>query len=73
MMLRMQEIQKTDLKAQKLRQYLEGSKKIDGILYYQYLLFVSEAIRTKITSRKHNNALADHFSIEKTRELIARK
>ncbi len=32
-----------------------------------------EIVRTKLISRHHNDPLASHFGINKTRELIARK
>lgn len=41
---------------------------IDRILCHQGLLYISEIIRTKLISKHHNNPLADHFSIQKTRE-----
>ena len=43
------------------------------MLHHQGLSYVPEIIRTELISRHHNNPLADHFGIEKTRELIARK
>ena len=43
------------------------------MLHYQRLPFVPEIIRTKLISRHHDNPLAGHFSINKTRELIGRK
>ena len=41
------------------------------MLHHQGLLFVSEAIWIKLISRHHDNLLASHFSIKKTRELLA--
>ena len=32
-----------------------------------------KAIQTELISRHYNDTLADHFSIEKTRELLAQK
>ncbi len=43
------------------------------MLHYQGLLYVPKVIRSKLISGHHDNALAGHFGIEKTRELIARK
>ena len=43
------------------------------MLHHQGLLFVPEAIRIELISRHHDNPLAGHFGIEKTRELLARK
>ena len=43
------------------------------MLYYQGLPYIPEIIRTELISRHHDDPLAGHFGIEKTRELIARK
>ena len=43
------------------------------MLYYQGLPFVPEAIWIEIISRYHDDFLASHFRIKKTRELLARK
>ena len=43
------------------------------MLHYQGLLYVPEIIRTELISRHHDDPLAGHFGIKKTRELIARK
>ncbi len=43
------------------------------MLYYQGLPYIPKVIRSELISRHHDDSLADHFGIEKTRELIARK
>ena len=43
------------------------------MLHYQGLPYLPEIIRTEIISRHHDDPLAGHFGIEKTRELVARK
>ena len=43
------------------------------MLHPQGLSFVPKAIRIELISRHHDNPLAGHFGIEKTRELLARK
>ena len=43
------------------------------MLYHQGLPFVPKVIQTKLISRHHDNPLADHFGIDKTRELISKK
>lgn len=63
---RLQELPETDPEAQKLKQQPESYEEIDIVLYHQGLSFVSEDIRTKITSRYHDNVLANHFGIKKT-------
>ena len=74
MRLRLQELQKTKSKAQKLRQQkANGYEKINKILYYQGLLFVPKAIWIELISRHHNNLLAGYFGIKKTHELLAQK
>ncbi len=46
---------------------------MDEILCYQGLLYVPEVVKTELISRQHNDPLAGHFKIDKTRELIAQK
>ena len=48
-------------------------EEIDGVLQHQGLLFVPEAIQTKLISRHHDDPLAGHFGIVKTRELVGWK
>ena len=72
--LRLQELQAKDEQARKTRaEYLEGWDNINGMLHHQGLPYVPEIIRTELISRHHNDPLAGHFGIEKTRELIAQK
>ena len=52
---------------------LEGWEDVEGVLHYQGLPYVPESIRTELVSRHHDDPLARHFGIEKTREFIARK
>ena len=52
---------------------LNGYKELDRILYHQGLLFVPEAIQIEIISRHHNDPLAGHFGIDKTKDLVSRK
>ena len=81
MRLRLHELQAEDEQARKLRadqqpdQQLgqQGWDNINGMLHYQSLPYVPEIIRTELISRHHDNPLADHFGIKKTRELIAQK
>ncbi len=51
----------------------EGWKDTKQVLHYQDVLYVSKVSCSELISRHHDNPLAGHFSIEKTRELIARK
>lgn len=46
---------------------------MEGVLYYQGLLYVPEIIWSKIISRHYDDLLVGHFVIYKTRELVARK
>ena len=76
MKLRLAELQESDEEAQKLRateELQEGWTDIDGVLHHQGLPFVPEIIRTELISRHHDDPLAGHFGIDKTRELIGRK
>ena len=43
------------------------------MLQYQGLPYVLEIIRSEVISRHHDDLLAGHFGIDKTRELVGRK
>ena len=75
MRLRLQELQSEDKQARKLRaeQPVKDWQDIEGVLHHQGLHYVPEIIRTELISRHHDDPLAGHFGIEKTRELVARK
>ena len=75
MRLRLLELQKSDNEAQKIRaeKLKDDYEEIDRVLHYQGLLFVPEAIRTDLINRYHNDPLAGHFGVNKTRELVDRK
>ena len=75
MKLRLQELQSKDKQARKLRaeQPVKDWQDIEGILHHQGLLYVPEIIQTELIIRHYNDPLADHFGIEKTRELVTRK
>ena len=76
MKLRLSELQESDPEAQELKskeQLPHVWEDIDGVLHHQGLLFVPEAIRTALISRDHDNPLARHFSIDKTRDFVGRK
>ena len=76
MRLRLQDLQEEDTQAQLVRAEKlgkDGWEDTEGILHYQSLPYVPEILRTELISRHHDDPLAGHFGIEKTRELIARK
>ncbi len=76
MKMRLPELQDDDKEAKKLRseQVLpENWEDIEQVLYYQDLPYVPKVICSELISRHHDNLLAGHFGIEKTRELITRK
>ena len=76
MRLRLSELQESDPEAQELKskEHLpDGWEDIDGVLHHQGLPFVPEAIRTEIISRHHDDPLAGHFGIDKTKDLVGRK
>ncbi len=52
---------------------MEGWEDIKQVLHYQSLPYVPKVIRSELISRHHDDPLAGHFGIEKTRELIAKK
>ncbi len=73
--MRLPELQDDDKEAMKLRSegLLEGWEDIEQVLYYQGLPYVPKVIHSELISRHHDDPLAGHFGIEKTRELIVRK
>ena len=72
---KLSELQESNDKAWKIR--AEGLKddyeEVDGVLHHQGLPFVPEAIRTELISRHHDDPLAGHFGIDKTKDLVGRK
>ena len=75
MRLRLLELQESDDEARKIRieRLKDVYEEVDGVLHHQGLPFVPKAIRIELISRYHNDLLAEHFDIDKTRELIGRK
>ncbi len=73
--MRLPELQDDDKETMKLRseELPKGWEDIKQVLHYQGLLYVSKVIYSELISRHHNNPLASHFGIKKTRELIAKK
>ena len=75
MRLRLVELQTEDGQARKIRVEKLGGIWEDSnrILHYQSLPYVPEIIRTELISKHHDDLLVGHFSIKKTRKLVARK
>ena len=74
MRLKLQELEKTNCKAQELKQQkADGYEEIDEILHNHGLLFVPKAIQTELISGHHNDLLTGYFGIEKTYEFLAQK
>ncbi len=75
MRMRLPELQDDDKEAMKLRSegLSEGWEDIEQVLHYQGLPYVPKVMRSELISRHHDDPLAGHFGIEKTRKLIARK
>ncbi len=73
--MRLPELQDDDKEAMKLRSegLSEGWEDIEQVLHYQGLPYVPKVIRSELISRHYDDPLADHFGIEKTCELIAKK
>ena len=73
--LRLPELQGEDQMARKIREkgLKEGWEEINGVLHREGCLYQPKIIRTEIISRHHNDPLTEHFGVEKTRELVARK
>ena len=73
MRLRLAELQKSDAEARKIRteelkEGLDEYVDFDEVLHHQKLPFVPEIIQIELISRHHNDLLAGHFGINKTRE-----
>ena len=75
MRLRLPELQENDKEAITLRAggLPGGWEDVEGVLQYQELPYVPEIIRSEVISRHHDDLLAGHFGIDKTRELVGRK
>ena len=69
----MQESDKEAKKVRATRELQAGWEDINSVLHHQGLPFVPEAIHIELISRHHEDLLADHFDIDKTKELIGRK
>ena len=72
MRLRLPELQAEDQVAREIKEkgLKEGWEEIDRVLHRKGRPYLLEIIRTKIISRHHNDPLAGHFGVEKTRELV---
>ena len=76
MRLCLSELQENDEETKLLRGatgFPEGWEDVKGVLQYQRLPYVPEIIRSKVISCHHDDLLAGHFGIDKTRKLVARK
>ena len=75
MQLRLQKLQQEDDFAQKAKagELKDGWQEVNRVFQHQSLPYVPKIIRTELISKYHDDPLAGHFRIEKTRELIARK
>ena len=76
MRLRLPELQESDDEVQRIRatrELQEGYKEVDRVLHHQGLPLIPEIIWTELISRHHDDPLAGHFGIDKTRELVGRK
>ena len=76
MRLQLSELQEDNKEARLLRGSAglpEDWKDVKGVLQYQRLPYILVIIRSEVISRHHNNPLAGHLGIDKTRELVGRK
>ena len=74
MRFRLARLHESDKEARKIRtEGLNGYEELDGVLYYQKLLFVPKVIWTEIISQYHNKPLVNHFGINKIKDLVGRK
>ena len=72
---RLQELQETDLEAQKIRaiELQRGWEEVNGVLHHQRLLYLLKFVRSKLINKQHNDLLARYFGIDKTQKFISRK
>ena len=72
MRLKLLELQELDIKTWKIR--VRGLKndyeEVDGVLHYQGLLFVPEAIQIEFISWYYDNFLAGYFGINKIKDFV---
>ena len=75
MRLQLPELQDENEEAKALRAVglPEGWEEVEGVFQYQGLPYIPEIIRSKVISCHHDDPLAKHFGINKTRELVGRK
>ena len=75
MNLQFPELQDNDKEAKILRAegLPEGWKEVKRVLQYRGLSYIPEIIRSEVISCHHNDPLAGHCGIDKTRELVGRK
>ena len=76
MRLRLSKLQENDEEAKLLRGATglpERWEDVEGVLQYQGLPYVPEIICSEVISCHHNDPLARHFGIDKTKELVGRK
>ena len=76
MRLQLSKLQENDEEAKLFRGFAgipEGWEDVERVLQCDGLSYVPTIIRSKVISRHYNNPLTEHFSIDKTRELVGRK
>lgn len=74
MKLRLPELQESNSKIKKIKKDLHKSwQDIEDVFYYQSFSYITKIIYPKIISYHHNNWLAGHFGIKKSRELVAKE
>lgn len=74
MRLRLSKLQNHNVEVREIqsKDLPKEQKVVEGVLYYQGLLYIPEIIQSKLINCHHNDPLAGHFGIDKIRELIAR-
>ena len=68
---KLQELEEKTWKLRVSEEPREGWEKIDRGLHYQGLYFIFKTIQIKPISQYYNEALAGHFGLSKTKELIS--
>ena len=76
MRLQFSELQEKNEEAKRLKGSAglpEDWEDVEGVFQYHELPYVPEIIRSEVISCHHDNPLAGHFGIDKTREMVGRK
>lgn len=70
----MHELQKSNSRTKEQKKNpLKNREDIEGSLYHQILLYISEIICSEMIYYHQNNSFTEYFEIKKTKELVTKK